>query len=446
MQRPLLPLLAILALPACAPPEREAAPPLGPLPTSRQLAWHELERCAFVHFGIDTFTDSEWGTGREDPALFDPTDLDARQWASALEESGFRGLILTAKHHDGFCLWPSKLTAHSVARSPWRGGQGDLVREVAEACREHGLRFGVYLSPWDRHEPCYGDSRRYDDHYVGQLTELLTSYGPIFEVWWDGACGEGPNGRKQLYDWARYVRVVRELQPDAVIFSDVGPDVRWAGNEKGFAGETCWGMLSPAGFVPGLGAPPVQHLNEGRIDGTHWIPPECDVSIRPGWFWHASQDAQVKSLHELLEIWYASVGRGANLLLNVPPDRRGRFHENDVARLKELDATLKTVFAHDLARGRKLARGPDWLEVDLGGDVELDHVVLREDLRQGQRVARFRVEGLVEGGWRELARATTIGNRRVLRFPAARVRRVKVAVEESRAEPRITALELYRGR
>src|SRR5260221_5086098 len=297
------------ALCACTTPGQGAPQALAPLPTPRQLEWQALERCAFAHFGVDTFTDAEWGTGKEPESIFDPTDFDAGQWVRALKDAGFAGLILTAKHHDGFCLWPSKFTDHSVAKSPWRNGKGDVVREVSDACREFGLKFGVYLSPWDRHEPSYGDSPRYNQHYVDQLTELLTNYGPIFEVWWDGACGEGPNGKKQEYDWPRFTALVRKLQPQAVIFSDVGPDVRWVGNENGFAGETCWGMISPEGKVPGIGAPSESELNAGRIDGTTWIPAECDVSIRPGWCYHASQDGQLKSLEQLLEIWYASVGR-----------------------------------------------------------------------------------------------------------------------------------------
>ena len=438
MNAPIL-VTSILILAACSSMQLPSVAPIAPVPTPRQLEWQALERCAFAHFGVDTFTDAEWGTGTEAESVFNPTEFDARQWVSALKDAGFRGLILTAKHHDGFCLWPSKYTDHSVAKSPWKQGKGDVVREVSDACREAGLKFGVYLSPWDRHEPSYGDSARYNQHYVDQLTELLTNYGPIFEVWWDGACGEGPNGKQQAYDWPRFREVVRKLQPNAVIFSDVGPDVRWVGNENGFAGETCWGMISPEGKVPGIGAPSEKELNEGLIDGTTWIPAECDVSIRPGWFWHASQDGQVKSLKELLEIWYASVGRGANLLLNVPPDRRGRMHANDVARLKEFDSALKAIFAEDLARGVKLERSGSSLKLALGREVEIDHVVLGEDVALGQRVEKFSVRA--DG--RELVLGTTIGRKRVLRFPRTRVRDVELVIEKSRAEPLITGFELY---
>lgn len=453
--------------------EVEAPAALGPVPSAAQLRWQRMERYAFAHFGPNTFSDAEWGTGKEDPKLFRPTHFDARQWARALKESGFGGLILTAKHHDGFCLWPSAHTRHSVAFSEWKLGEGDVVREVAAACKEFGIGFGVYLSPWDRHEPSYGDSQRYNDHYVAQLEELLTNYGPIFEVWWDGACGEGPNGKRQEYDWPRFRSVVRKLQPEAVIFSDVGPDVRWVGNERGFAGETCWSMQSPGDRTPGLGAPPVEELNRGLSEGVQWIPAECDVSIRPGWFYHASEDKRVKSVAELLEIYYASVGRNGNLLLNIPPDRRGLFHENDVARLKEFDRTLRALFAKDLARGAQIqasaVRGssaryaatqvldgdPDsyWALEDghTKGDLTLsfaqaqrvDHVVLAEPIALGQRIAAFTIEGRNGETWRELARGTTIGAKRILRFAPVELNGLRVKIEDARGTLLLSSLELY---
>jgi alpha-L-fucosidase len=281
-------------------------------PHPRQLAWQEMELHAFVHFGMNTFTNREWGDGTEDPKLFNPTQFDARQWMRALKAAGMKQVVVTAKHHDGFCLWPSKYTEHSVKNSPWRDGKGDIVREVAEACRAEGLKLGIYLSPWDRHEPSYGDSPRYNEHYKNQLTELLTNYGPIYEVWFDGACGEGPSGKKQVYDWDGYVEVVRRLQPEAVIFSDAGPDVRWVGNEDGLASATNWSMLRRDEFSPGTSD--YKLLGEGQEDGTHWVPCECDVSIRPGWFYHPDQDDQVKSLAQLLDIYYRSVGQNAVLL------------------------------------------------------------------------------------------------------------------------------------
>lgn len=458
-------------------PEVSAPAPLLPVPTPAQLRWQRMERYAFVHFGPNTFTDREWGEGNEDPKNFAPSALDAGQWARALKESGFGGLILTAKHHDGFCLWPSRHTTHDIAASPWRDGKGDLVQEVSQACREAGIAFGVYLSPWDRHEPSYGDSPRYNEHYVAQLTELLSGYGPLFEVWWDGACGEGPNGKRQEYDWPRFRKLVRELQPQAVIFSDVGPDVRWVGNERGFAGETCWSMQSPGDRTPGIGAPPTSELNEGLRDGVQWIPAECDVSIRPGWFHHTREDERVKSVAELLEIYYASVGRNGNLLLNIPADRRGLFHENDVARLKEFDAALKQIFAHDLIRAAQssllvtasgmrgnVARfGPlqlfdgdpsTYWALDDGqktGHVTLsfeepvraDQLVLCEPIELGQRVARFRVEVEQSGVWKELVRGTTIGAKRILRFAPQEIAALRVHIEDARGTLLLSSLELY---
>jgi alpha-L-fucosidase len=341
---------ALLAT-CAAPGERVDWPgPVAPVPSARQLAWQELEYYAFVHFNMNTFTEREWGLGKESPAQFAPSALDCRQWARVAKLAGMKGIILTAKHHDGFCLWPSKLTDHTVASSNWRDGRGDVLRELSDACHEYGLKFGVYLSPWDRHSPLYGQSDAYNDFFAGQLEEVLTQYGEVFEVWFDGACGEGPNGKLQVYNWERFVSVVRRCQPNAVIFSDVGPDVRWVGNENGFAGATCWSMLSPGGHTPGANAPPVRELNEGSQDGSHWIAAECDVSIRPGWYYRASEDDKVKTVKQLLEVYCASVGRNGSLLLNLPVDRRGLVHENDAARLLELRKTLDALFANDLAR------------------------------------------------------------------------------------------------
>jgi len=443
------------------------------VPSASQRRWHGLETYAFVHFNMNTFTGREWGEGTEDPALFQPSALDCFQWARVCKRAGLKGIILTAKHHDGFCLWPSDVTAHDVASSPWRGGRGDVLGELSEACRAEGLLFGVYLSPWDRNSPLYGDSARYNDHYVAQLEELLTRYGPVFEVWWDGACGEGPNGRRQVYDWERFQSTVRRLQPGAVIFSDVGPDVRWIGNERGIAGETNWGMLSPAGFEPGLGAPALEVLNEGQESGTDWIPGECDVSIRPGWYYHADQDSAVKTLAELLEIWHASVGRGANLLLNLPVDRRGLVHENDAARLLELRAALDAIYALDLAP-RALARATNvrgnharfgaanvldhdadtyWgtdddvrtcaLELEFRSPVACDRIRLEEPLRLGQRVCAFVVEVRAAGEWRTVARGTTIGARRILVFEPVQAEAVRVRVDSARACPALSGVELF---
>ncbi|MCE9596168.1 MAG: alpha-L-fucosidase [Planctomycetes bacterium] len=448
--------------------------PVAPVPSARQLAWSELEFCAFVHFNMNTFTGDEWGSGAEDPRLFAPTALDCRQWAATARDAGMKGIILTAKHHDGFCLWPSQFTEHDVAHSNWRDGHGDVLRELSDACREFNLKFGVYLSPWDRNSALYGDSPKYNDYYANQLREVLTHYGDVFEVWWDGACGEGPNGKTQVYDFERFTRIVRELQPNAVIFSDVGPDVRWVGNENGFAGETCWSMISPAGYGRGATGPPAEMLNLGLRDGTDWIAPECDVSIRPGWYYHADQDDAVKSLETLEAIWYASVGRNGSLLLNLPVDRRGLVHEHDAARLKELRAKLDATFARDLARGaharadatrpgREFAaeRAVDgdahtyWaaganttsgaLTVTFDTPRTFDRIVLAEPLALGQRIEEFTVSKRDGGNepWSEVARGTTIGHKRILCVPASRATEVRLAILRARGEPLIASLELF---
>ena len=322
-------------------------------PSPQQLAWQKLEFTCFVHFGVNGFTDREWGTGKEDPKIFNPTEFDARQWVSACKAAGMKLLILTAKHHDGFCLWPSKYTEHSVKNSPWKNGRGDIVRETADACREAGLQFSVYLSPWDRHEKTYG-SEAYNDYYKNQLRELLTNYGPITEVWWDGACGEGPNGKRQVYDWDGYIALVRQLQPKAVIFG-MRPDVRWVGNEDGLARQSEWSVLPAAGRGDRRGKDLGNRKYLVGAEQLVWYPAECDVSIRPGWFYHAKQDDKVKSLAHMLDIYYRSVGRNSVLLLNIPPDRRGRFHENDVARLKELRAVLDETFVRQIIPKLKAA-------------------------------------------------------------------------------------------
>ncbi|MBI5364768.1 MAG: alpha-L-fucosidase [Planctomycetes bacterium] len=448
-----------------------AAPlaPLGPLPSADQVAWHAMAYYAFVHFNMNTFTAREWGEGRESPDTFAPTELDCRQWCRAFRDAGMKGVILTAKHHDGFCLWPSKTTEHTVARSKWKDGKGDVVRELAEACREYGLKLGLYLSPWDRNHPAYGDSERYNAVFRAQLEELCTGYGPLFEVWFDGACGEGPNGKRQVYDWPGFVGVVREHQPHAVIFSDAGPDVRWVGNENGVAGETCWAMLRRDEFYPGT--PNSGPLTPGQEDGTDWVPPECDVSIRKGWYWKASEDGTVKSVDELERIWLASVGRNANLLLNVPADRRGRIPDAEVRVLRELKERVDRTYAKDLARDARASAAGDrgvredaskvvdgerttyWaaragatsgeLVLELPEARAFDRVWLQEPIELGQRVRGFRVEAEVGGTWTELVRGTTIGYRRILAVPRTTARRVRVVIEEARGRCALATVGLF---
>lgn len=466
--------LAIVALALSVALLEDVSPPapLPPTPSKRHLAWHELDYYAFVHFNMNTFTGREWGEGDEDEALFSPTALDCRQWARVVKDAGMEAIILTAKHHDGFCLWQTRLTDHSVKKSPWKDGKGDVLKELSDACREYGLRFGVYLSPWDRNQPCYGDSPRYNDYFVAQLEEVLTGYGEIFEVWFDGACGEGPNGKKQEYDWPRYIATVRKHQPNAVIFSDAGPDIRWVGNEKGFAGETNWSMLRRDEFYPGT--PNYAQLTEGHENGDYWVAAECDVSIRPGWYYHEDQDDAVKSVEHLMSIWYGSVGRNASLLLNLPVDRRGLVHENDVARLMEFKAERQRTFAVDFARSAKatsahtrggvgrFAPGNAFdddpgtyfatddgvnaatIDVELSSDETIDHVELGEHLALGQRVRAFHVEALVDGAFVKVTQGTTIGKRRIVRLDEpVRVRTLRIVIDDSRASPTLARIGLF---
>ena len=420
-------------------------------PSPAQLAWQRDELAIFVHFGPNTFTDREWGDGREDPAAFAPARLDARQWARAARAAGARAMILTAKHHDGFCLWPSATTAHTVARSPWRGGDGDVVREFVDACRAEGLRPGVYLSPWDRNHPTYGDSPRYNAVYVAQLTELLTRYGPLAEVWFDGANGEGPNGRRQAYDWPRVFATVRRLQPGAVIFSDAGPDVRWCGNERGEVDDTNWSAVDPAAVpAPGAAGPAVDAmLRHGDPAGAVWRPAEVDVSIRPGWFHHPAEDARVRSVDDLMALYVGSVGRNAKLLLNVPPTRDGVFHATDAARLAGLGERRSALDAAEVAGVRQAWRrtGPRTAELLLEPrtPVAVQVVRLAEDVaRAGQRVARYALDGHDGTAWRALARGATIGHARLVRLaPAPRLHRVRLVVEDAVAPPARVTGRLY---
>jgi alpha-L-fucosidase len=412
-----------------------------PLPSAAQLEWQQDELAMFLHFGVNTFTDREWGDGREDPSIFAPANLDARQWARTARAAGFRSMILTAKHHDGFCLWPSKTTEHSVARSPWRSGAGDVVREMVDACRAEGLRPGVYLSPWDRNNAAYGDSPRYNDLYCEQLTELLTRYGPIAEVWFDGANGEGPNGKRQVYDWPRVFALVRRLQPNAVMFSDSGPDVRWCGNENGSAGDPNWSTVDPAA-VPYPGAsgdrvtPALQH---GDPAGTVWRPAECDVSIRPGWFYHPGDDARVHSVDNLVDLYFSSVGSNAKLLLNVPPTKDGLLHDTDVQRLSGFRSRLDSLFRTDVTARAPRTRLPRTSNVEVLIEfpqaVTVSSARLTENIARGQAVARHTLYGADAGDWRVLSSGTTIGYARLARFEPTMVRRVRLVVDEAVGTP-----------
>src|SRR5687767_4169662 len=407
-----------------------------PVPSPAQLEWQRDELALFLHFGVNTFTDREWGDGTESPSIFAPTALDARQWTRAARAAGFRMLILTAKHHDGFCLWPTATTAHSVKSSPFRGGKGDVVREMVDACRADGLKVGLYCSPWDRNSPVYGDSQRYNDLFCDQLTELLTQYGTVDEVWFDGANGEGANGRRQVYDWPRFWGLVRRLQPNAVIFSDAGPDIRWIGNERGVAGDTNWSTMNPDAVpYPGADGPNIiAALQNGDSDGSAWRPGETDVSIRPGWFYHPAEDAKVKTVDQLVALYFTSVGRNSKLLLNVPPTRAGLLHQVDVARLAAMAERRGSMLRDDVARGRELrlrtagGRSASY-QLELARETQVSIADLREDITLGQVVSRYLLEGAAGGSgseWRVLSRGTTIGYRKLDRFEATPVRHLRL--------------------
>jgi alpha-L-fucosidase len=434
---------------ACALPRGSSttSSPALPRPSRAQLTWQRDELALFLHFGVNTFTDREWGDGKESPSIFNPAALDARQWTRSAKAAGARAIVLTAKHHDGFCLWPTRTTQHSVASSPWRGGKGDVVRELVNACRADGLRVGLYLSPWDRNNPTYGDSPRYNDLYAEQLMELLTQYGEIAEVWFDGANGEGPNGKRQVYDWPRVWGLVRKLQPEAVMFSDAGPDVRWCGNERGTAGDPNWSTVDPSIVThPGADGPGiVAALQNGHPAGTVWRPAEVDVSIRPGWFYHPAEDARVRTVENLLNLHMTSVGRNGKLLLNVPPTRDGLLHATDVARLTGMRERLNAMFANDLAAKAKIswqAVGPRnaTLEVTFGAPTRIAIARLQEDITRGQRIASYR---LVGDGDRVLSRGTTIGYTKIDQFTPAEVRSVRLVIDDAVTAPERVDIRLY---
>lgn len=410
-----------VVFPADATPEMKADMAARLVPTARQRAWQDLEMTAFLHFGVNTFTDREWGDGKEDPAVFNPTALDTDQWVKALKDAGFKMVILTAKHHDGFCLWPTATTEHSVKSSPWLDGKGDVVKMLRESCDKYDMRLGLYLSPWDRNAESYGDSPRYNDMFVAQLTELLSNYGKIDEVWFDGACGEGPNGKKQEYDWARFKETIERLQPDAVM-AIMGDDVRWVGNEAGKGRETEW---SATALMPGILPGSAEHNDSigigalakdlgsrdilAKTDRLFWWPSEVDVSVRPGWFFHESE--QPKPLLQLATIYLESVGRNSVLLLNVPPDKEGRINAADVARLGELRQWIDSNFADNLAAA------PGSTATALTPGSRVNCVVLAEDIARGQRVEEFTVSAYTpQGGWQPVAAGTTIGHKRILTF------------------------------
>lgn len=444
--------------PQNAPMEQKVEMAARLVPTTQQYEWQKLELTAFLHFGINTFTNREWGDGKEDPALFNPTDFNAEQWVKSLKEGGFKMAIITAKHHDGFCLWPTATTAHSVASSPWKEGKGDVVKELRAACDKYGMKFGVYLSPWDRNAPCYGDSPRYNEFFIRQLTELLTNYGEVHEVWFDGACAEGPNGKKQEYDWEAYMKVINTLQPKAVA-AIMGDDIRWVGNEAGVGRETEWSstVLPPSTATDSekvLARLGINNMSKDlgsrdmlqKVDRLFWYPSEVDVSIRPGWFYHTAEDDKVKPLAHLVDIYFKSVGYNSVLLLNIPPDRRGRIHENDAARIKELADYIAATFATDYVRKGSAPWQPAEGEsrvYKLKTKARINVVMLQEDIRRGQRVEAFKVEALTSEGWTEVAQGTTVGYKRLLRFPAIEAKALRVTLMASRLKANIAKVGAY---
>ncbi len=451
----------------------EPPAPFGAVPSQQQVAWQQMETNLFVHFGPNTFTNAEWGDGKEDVNLFAPTQLDCRQWAATARAAGMKGIILTAKHHDGFCLWPTVQSEHSVAQSRWRDGRGDVLKELSEACREYGLKFGVYLSPWDQNHPAYG-SEHYNEVFCQSLDEVLSRYGDVFEQWFDGACGEGPSGHRQVYDWARFHATVYRNQPDAIIFSDVGPGCRWIGNEGGFAGETCRSTLDTAGYAPG-NSPALDTLNCGNRGGAAWVPGEVDVSIRPGWFFKDSETSKIKSVAQLMEIYYASVGRNALLLLNVPADRRGLIPARDSVRLLEFRAAIDRVFATDFAadacieasnvRGRAKQFAAEnllddnydsyWatddevhaatLTLRLPAARTINRVMLQEYIPLGQRIDAFEIaaRNADDQSWTTVADGTTIGYKRIVEFDSLQVTQVQIRITQSQAAPVLNRVGLF---
>ncbi len=428
------------------------------VPSKQQLAWQKTELTAFLHFGVNTFTGREWGDGTEKETVFNPTQLDAEQWVRNLKESGFKMVILTAKHHDGFCLWPTKTTKHSVASSNWKNGKGDVVGDLKKACDKYGMKIGLYLSPWDRNASCYGDSPAYNKYFIAQLTELLTNYGEVNEVWFDGACGEGPNGKKQVYDWDAFYKTIKRLQPNAVM-AIMGDDVRWVGNESGMGRAAEW---SSTVLVPGIYERSTEVNKALGIDAQSkdlgsreilakakelfWYPSEVDVSIRPGWFYHSEEDNQVKSLEKLTNIYFQSVGYNSVLLLNIPPDRRGLIHENDVKRLKEFAAYIKETFSDNRVKnGNKLwkaSAGTSKVYMLKPGS-KINTVLLQEDITKGQRIESFVIEVFNNNKWREVASGKTVGYKQLARFPACTVSKIRVTVKESRLTANVSNVGAY---
>jgi alpha-L-fucosidase len=423
---------------------------LIPKPSAAQLVWQKRETNAFIHFSINTFTGKEWGLGNESPQLFNPVKLDARQWVKALKDAGFKTAIITAKHHDGFCLWPSKYTEHSVKSSPWKNGKGDVMKELADACKEFDIAFGFYLSPWDRHEKTYG-TPAYDAYYKNQLRELLTNYGEVAEVWFDGAKGE--NEKDMVYDFEGYWKMVHELQPNAVIFSDVGPGVRWVGNEQGFAGDPCWSTINTTGMAPGVAD--AKYLNNGDENGTKWIPAETDVSIRPGWFWHEQENSRVRTAKNLVNLYYQSVGRNSLLLLNIPPNNHGLIEDADIKAIDSFHAIISQTFSTNLLKDNTLKELTDAdlasfvslnenipFEIDLKTTRVFDRFLIQENITNGQSIKSGLLEYWNGSYWQPIQSFTTIGYKRLLRFNTIQCFKLRITITQAKIKDQIHLSEL----
>lgn len=455
--------------------------PILPVPEPKQVEWQQMETYAFIHFGLNTFNDREWGYGDTDPKTFNPTNLDCEQWAQTLVKAGMKGVILTAKHHDGFCLWPFEGTDYSVKNSPWKNGQGNVVKELSEACKKYGLKFAVYLSPWDRHQANYG-TPEYLPYFYAQLHDLLTNYGPVFEVWFDGANGgDGWYGgakdirtidRKNYYNYPRIYEMLDSIQPQAIIFSDGGPGCRWVGNEKGFAGATNWSFLRKGEVHPGYDKS--YELQYGHPDGNQWVPAECDVSIRPGWFYHPEEDDRVKSPDQLVDLYYRSVGHNATLLLNFPVDRRGLIHPVDSANAVRFHEMIQQQLKTNLVAGMipKVSneRGGDFVASVLTDDnfdtywatedgvttadiefsfdtpTRMNRMMLQEYIPLGQRVKAFVVEYLDKDTWLPVKlneETTTIGYKRLLRFETVETKGMRIRITDARGPLCLSNVGVY---
>ena len=441
--------------------------PLKPLPSKAQQQWQQMEFYLFIHFGPNTFTDVEWGNGTEQEEVFNPTNLDCNQWCRIAKAAGATGIIITAKHHDGFCLWPSKYSTHTVAQSKWKNGHGDVLKELSIACKKYYLKFGVYLSPWDRNHPKYGTAE-YNDVYINMMKEVVHNYGPLFEFWWDGANGEGPNGKKQNYDWHRFEATMRSIAPNTPVFSDIGPDIRWVGNESGFASATNWNLLDTTGFTRGAGSQSEDTLQNGNMFGKNWIPAECDVSIRPGWFYHQQEDDKVKTSAALFSLYLKSVGRGANLLLNVPPDRNGLISQYDSTSLIDFKKNIAESFRNNLInqaeifyKEKKIVRKTNLLKdnetyistttgtsdavvIRFAISKKINCIVLSEPLQMGQRVSSFSIDLKNNNKIIRTISGTTIGHKRILSFPETEVQSIGISINESKVIPLISEIAVYK--